>query len=148
MSKYDAVYLNHILDAISQIESYTADLSYETFTQDRLVQDGVIRQLEIIGEACRALSSEFRGQNPDLPWNQIVGLRNRLIHAYVDINLGIIWDIVQADLPPLKSRIRALLDSADSTATLYRTGLSLRWLGVVLRSSSSSGSCPSALSTA
>ena len=117
MSKYDAVYLNHILDAISQIESYTADLSYETFTQDRLVQDGVIRQLEIIGEACRALSSEFRAQNPDLPWNQIVGLRNRLIHAYFDINLGIIWDIVQADLPPLKSRIRALLDSADTTVT-------------------------------
>jgi uncharacterized protein with HEPN domain len=78
-----------------------------------LIQDGVIRQLEIIGEASRALSSEFRAQQPDLPWNQIIGLRNRLIHAYFDINLGIIWDIVQADIPPLKAQIHTLLDSLD-----------------------------------
>ncbi|MCL7454571.1 MAG: DUF86 domain-containing protein [Anaerolineae bacterium] len=64
-----------------------------------------------MGEACRALSSEFRAQHPDPPWNQIIGLRNRLIHAYFDINLGIIWDIVQADIPPLKAQIHTLLDS-------------------------------------
>jgi uncharacterized protein with HEPN domain len=110
MSKHDAVYLRHTLDAINQIESYTADLSYEEFLQDRLVQDGVIRQLEIIGEACRYLSEELRSLNPDLPWAQIIGLRNRLIHAYFDINLGIIWDIVQADIPSLKSRIREILE--------------------------------------
>jgi uncharacterized protein with HEPN domain len=117
MSRHDSVYLSHILDAIKQIESYTAGLSYETFSQDRLIQDGVIRQLEIIGEACRRLSSEFRAQDPDLPWKQIMGLRNRLIHAYFDINLGIIWDIVQADIPPLKARIRALSDSLDANGT-------------------------------
>ena len=111
MSKHDAVYLSHILDAINQIESYTAGLSYETFSKDRLVQDGVIRQLEVIGEACRGLSAEFRAQHPDLPWKQIMGLRNRLIHVYFDINLGIIWDVVQADIPALKGQILALSDS-------------------------------------
>ena len=117
MSKHDAVYLNHILDAIDQIESYTADLNYEAFSQDRLIQDGVIRRLEIIGEACRKLSTELRTQNADLPWKQIMGLRNRLIHAYFDVNLGIIWDVVQADIPPLKAQIRTLLDSPDATGT-------------------------------
>jgi uncharacterized protein with HEPN domain len=117
MIRHDAVYLNHILDAIGQIESYTAGLSYDTFSEDRLIQDGVVRQLEIIGEACRALSPEFRAQHPDLPWNQIMGLRNHLIHAYFDINLGIIWDIVRADIPPLKAQVRALADSPGATGT-------------------------------
>lgn len=110
MSKNDTVFLKHILDAINQIETYTAGLSYPEFSENRLVQDGVIRQLEIIGEASRHLSDELRAQHPDSPWQQILGLTNRLIHAYFDINLGIIWDIVQADIPPLKGRVRALLE--------------------------------------
>jgi uncharacterized protein with HEPN domain len=109
MSNHDAVYLRHILDAINQIESYTAGLTYEAFLEDQLVQDGVIRQLEIIGEACRHLSENLRSQNPDLPWAQIIGLRNRLIHAYFDVNLGIIWDIVQADIPFLKKHVQQIL---------------------------------------
>ena len=80
----------HILDAINQIETYTADLSYAQFSQTRLVQDGVMHQLEIIGEAGRNLSDEFRDQHVQLPWSQIISLRNRLIHAYFDINLGIV----------------------------------------------------------
>jgi len=117
MSKHDTVYLDHILDAINQIEFYTDGLSYETFSEDRLIQDGVVRQLEIIGEACRALSPDFRAQHPDPPWKQIMGLRNRLIHAYFDINLGIIWDIVQADIPRLKAQVRSLADLYGATGT-------------------------------
>lgn len=109
MKKNDAVFLRHILDAIGQIETYTAGLSYRQFAANRLVQDGVVRQLEIIGEATRNLSDEFRAQHPDLPWQQIVGLRNRLIHAYFDINLGIIWDVAQADIPLLKGKVGGLL---------------------------------------
>lgn len=109
MSKHDVVYLHHILDAINQIESYTTDLSYEEFFENRLVQDGVVRQLEIIGEACRNLSEDLRSRHPDLPWTQIIGLRNRLIQAYFDINLGIVWDIVRADIPPLKIRVQEIL---------------------------------------
>jgi uncharacterized protein with HEPN domain len=110
MTRNDTVFLHHILDAINQIETYTADLAYLEFCQDRLTQDGVIRQLEIIGEACRNLSDEIRLQHPDLPWSQIIGLTNRLSHAYFDINLGIIWDIVQADIPHLKAEVSRLLD--------------------------------------
>lgn len=109
MNKSDTVYLEHILDAIGQIETYVAGLTYRQFSENRLVQDGVIRQLEIIGEAARSLSEEFRAQHTDLPWQQIIGLRNRLIHAYFDVNLGIIWDIVQSDIPPLRDKISGLL---------------------------------------
>jgi uncharacterized protein with HEPN domain len=109
MKRNDTVYLSHILDAITQIEIYTAGLSYDQFSQTRLVQDGVIRQLEIIGEASRNLSDDLRNQHSELPWSQIIGLRNRLILTYFDVNLGIIWDIVQNDLPALKQSVSAWL---------------------------------------
>ena len=99
-------------EAISQIESYTADLSYSQFEPERLTQDAVIRQLEIIGEASRNLSEEFRAGHPDPAWPQIIALRNRLIHAYFDVNLGIVWDIVQNDLPQLKQHITAWLQQS------------------------------------
>jgi uncharacterized protein with HEPN domain len=105
MKQNDTVYLSHILDAITQIETYTAGLSYDQFLQTRLVQDGVIRQLEIIGEASRNLSDDFRDQYPELPWSQIISLRNRLIHAYFEVNLGIIWEIAQNNIPPLKQKV-------------------------------------------
>ena len=109
MKKSDTVYLHHILEAISQIEIYTADLSYEKFLQDRLLQDGVVRQLEIIGEASRNLSSEFRDQHFEIPWGQIIGLRNRVIHAYFEVNLTIIWEVVQNDLPDLRQSVEQLI---------------------------------------
>jgi len=109
MKLHDSVYLAHILDAINQIETYSANLSFEQFSQARLVQDGVIRQLEIIGEASHNLSDDFRDQYPELPWSQIISLRNRLIHAYFDTNLGIVWEIVQNDIPSLKQNVAAWL---------------------------------------
>ncbi|MCB0168148.1 MAG: DUF86 domain-containing protein [Anaerolineae bacterium] len=110
MKKSDIVYLKHIWDAINQIETYIATLDFPQFEQTRLVQDGVIRQLEIIGEASRNLSDEFRDDHAELPWRQIIGLRNRLIHAYFDVNLGIIWEIVQVNIPQMKQTISSFID--------------------------------------
>ena len=107
--KSDAVYLQHILEAIQQIALYTSEVSYEQFLQKRLVQDGVVRQLEIIGEASRNLSPEFRNSQPQIPWQQIIGLRNRVIHAYFEINLTIIWEVVQNDLPTLRQQLEPLI---------------------------------------
>jgi uncharacterized protein with HEPN domain len=112
MKKNDQVYLNHIRDAINQIETYTAGLSYPEFAANRLVQDGVIRQLEIIGEASHNLSEALRAERADLPWPQIISLRNRLIHAYFDVNLGIVWDIVQNDIPALKDKVSSIISSS------------------------------------
>ena len=94
MKKDNTVYLRHIWDAIEQIEDYVKGVSAEQFMQKRLLQDGVVRQLEIIGEAGRNLSDEFRQRYPEVPWGQIIDLRNRIVHAYFDVNLQIVWEIV------------------------------------------------------
>lgn len=113
MKKDDTVYLQHILDAIEQIEEYLKGVSVKRFLQTRLLQDGVVRQLEIIGEASRNLADEFRQTHPEVPWGEIVGLRNRIIHAYFNVNLQIVWEIVQNDLPPLKQQVERILRMLD-----------------------------------
>lgn len=109
MKKDDTVYLRHILDAIHRIESYIHGVSKGEFLNNNLLQDGVVRQLEIIGEATRNLSDEFREEHSDVPWKQIIGLRNRIVHAYFDIDFEITWTIIQVDIPSLKPRIEAYL---------------------------------------
>jgi uncharacterized protein with HEPN domain len=109
MKKDDTVYLQHILDAILRIETYTHGVSKEEYLQDSLLQDGVVRQLEIIGEASTNLSQEFQDKYSEIPWGQIIGLRNRIVHAYFDINLDVTWDIVHGDIPELKKQIESIL---------------------------------------
>ena len=113
MKKDDTVYLRHILDAIEQIRDYLKDVSAKQFLQERLLQDGVVRRLEIIGEASRNLSDELRQKHPEVPWGQIIGLRNRITHAYFDVDLHIVWEIVQNDLSPLKQQVERILEEMD-----------------------------------
>jgi uncharacterized protein with HEPN domain len=112
MKKDDTVYLRHILDAIAQIESYLQDVTHTEFKQKKLLQDGVIRQLEIeiIGEASRNLGREFQKEHSEIPWGQIIALRNRLIHAYFTVNLQMIWEVVKSNLPILKNDIMRILE--------------------------------------
>lgn len=112
MKKDDTVYLRHILDAVEQIEDYLKGVSADQFLQTRLLQDGVVRQLEIVGEASRNLSDEFRQKYSEVPWGQIIALRNRMIHAYFNVNLQIVWEIVQDDLPPLKQHVKRILEGS------------------------------------
>jgi len=109
MKKVDAVYLHHILAAIEKIETYSKGVSFQEFQQRDLLQDGVIRQLEIIGEAARNLSADFCTHYPEVPRSQIIGMRNRIAHAYFNIDLGIVWETVQEDLPPLKEQVKLIL---------------------------------------
>jgi uncharacterized protein with HEPN domain len=75
------------------------------------MQDAVVRELEIIGEASRNLTDELREAHPEVPWSQIIGMRNRFIHAYFDVNLRIVWEIVRDDLPRLKHQVEQILQS-------------------------------------
>lgn len=108
--KSDTVYLHHILDAIHRIQGYLAGVSYEEFLQHYLLQDGTVRQLEIIGEAARNVSSTLRSAHPEVPWTEMVGIRNKLIHAYFEVRLPIVWDTTQYDLPPLEQQVQSILD--------------------------------------
>jgi len=114
MKKDDTVYLRHILDAIEQIEGYLKGVSAEQFLQRSLLQDGVVRQLEIIGEASRNLSNGLCQRHPEVPWRQIIGLRNRIIHAYFDVNLQIVWEITRDDLAPLKQQVKRILKTSGA----------------------------------
>lgn len=100
----DEVYLRHILDAIGKIESYTG-VGKEEFMAATHWQDATIRNLEIIGEAVKRLSDDFKSRNTNIPWRNIAGLRDVLIHDYMGIDLVTIWNVVQFNLPALKKVI-------------------------------------------
>lgn len=104
----ESVYLKHIRDAIARIEAYTAG-GRKAFFQDTMVQDAVIRNLEVIGEAVKNLSSDFRRRHPTIPWRNITALRNVLIHEYFGVDLKIVWRVVERRLPMLKRSVERLL---------------------------------------
>lgn len=89
------IYLNDILQAIRAIREYTAGLDRESLAKNRLVSDAVIHQLAIIGEAATGLPEAFRKVHPGIEWRKIVGMRNRLIHSYSEVDEGILWDVVK-----------------------------------------------------
>jgi uncharacterized protein with HEPN domain len=108
--KDDTVYLKHIDDALDQIETYLLGKSFEEFMDNKMLQDAVVRQLEIIGEATRNVSDDFRQRDRLIPWGQIIGMRNRIAHDYLNVDMEIVWDITSQDLPVLKSRVAKLLE--------------------------------------
>ena len=110
----DAVYLHHILDAILQVEEYVVGLDKETFIGTAITRDAVIRQLEIIGEAAKRVSSSLRGKHAEVPWPTITGMRDKLIHGYFGVDLGKVWVTTQKDLLPLKGQIQAILAELDA----------------------------------
>jgi uncharacterized protein with HEPN domain len=106
--KDERVYLGHICDAISDIESYTS-VGREVFMVDRMRQDAVIRKLEIIGEAVKRLTDPTKQRRPEIPWKQIAGMRDRLTHDYFGVDLALVWRVVERDLRALRTAVEALL---------------------------------------
>jgi uncharacterized protein with HEPN domain len=109
--------LNDILDCITKIEHYVHGMNYDTFIQDNKTIDAVVRNLEVIGEAARLVPVEIQTQYPNVPWAQIVGLRNRLIHGYFAIDEEIIWDIIINELPALHDILQQILHSENNDRT-------------------------------
>jgi uncharacterized protein with HEPN domain len=106
MIRDDSVYLAHILDALHQIAEYTCGLDYETFRTTRMVHDAVIRQFEIIGEATKSLSDDFRSKNRSVPWKDLAGFRDKLIHQYFGVDLTLVWRSVTDDVPVLIAELK------------------------------------------
>ena len=110
MTKHESLpYLEHIIDAVNDIESFTKGLTKSKFLKNKLRQSAVIRQLEIIGEASKNLPENFREKYSEVEWKKIAGTRDKIIHHYFGIDLNTVWDIVKKDLPDLKRKIIAIL---------------------------------------
>lgn len=105
----DRALLADIREAIDWSRAYVAGLSYEAFLADKKTQDAVVRNLEIIGEATKRLSPEVRAEHGQIPWREMAGLRDRLIHNYFGVNIDIVWQIVGEELLPVAAQIEHIL---------------------------------------
>jgi uncharacterized protein with HEPN domain len=105
MIRSDQVYLDHILGAIVKIEDFTMGISRFDFDRNVMIQDAVIRNIEIIGEATKKISKPFTQSHQDIPWSAMAGMRDKLIHDYLDVDLDVVWKTVEVDLPLLKGLI-------------------------------------------
>ena len=97
-----------MLDALRKIRLYTEGMSYSSFFQDEKTIDAVVRNFEILGEAARQMPEDFVSGHPDVPWRNIAGLRNRIVHDYFGLDLDIVWQIIQNDLVPLQTQLKNL----------------------------------------
>ena len=113
MNKDPLVFLKHMRDAIDLIENFTKKYTKDKFLNDKLVQSAVVRQIEIIGEATKNVSSNFRKKYQKIPWSDIAGMRDKLIHLYFGVNLDRVWEVVKEDLPKLKEEIRKILEELE-----------------------------------
>jgi uncharacterized protein with HEPN domain len=106
-------YLQDILDAVNDIESFVDGMTYEEFIKDRKTLNAVVRSIEIIGEASKNLPETLKANCKELPWKQMAGMRDKLIHAYFGVDVETLWKAVKENIPPLKGGIQKMLKDQE-----------------------------------
>ena len=114
-TKKDEAYLKHILEAISNIKRFMKGLTKEKFLRNKEKQYAILRGLEIIGEATKNLSKEIKAKYSEVHWGDIAGMRDKLIHQYFGVNLYLVWETVEKDLPELENQISEMLRKTYET---------------------------------
>lgn len=110
-------YLGHMLQAIDRIQAYTNAVPKEAFMQSTQLQDAVVRNIEILGEASRNVQlhgPELVAQHPDIPWSALYAMRNRISHGYWSVDLDTVWNVVQRELPTLRVQIQTLVSQMQA----------------------------------
>lgn len=105
------VFLSHIRDSCRKVLDFVAGYDYAKFKTDEKTISAALRELSVIGEAARKTSEDFRQKHPQIPWEQIFGMRNRLVHDYLGVQLPIVWQTLQEDVPNLLKTIQEILDT-------------------------------------
>ena len=109
MKKESLIFVKHILEAITDTEESTKNLSKKEFKENKDIKDATIRRLEIIGEAVKNIPDSFKDKYPKILWKDIAGMRDIVIHSYFKVDLDAVWNVVQEDLPDLKNKIEKIL---------------------------------------
>jgi len=105
----DPAYLLDMLQAAREMRDLSANLTWDTFQQSRLHQHAMVRLIEIIGEAARAISEETKAAHPEIPWIRIIDMRNHLVHRYFQVDLQRVWDVIQNHIAPLIAQLEPLV---------------------------------------
>lgn len=109
--KNPKIFIRHILESIAEIEKNAKNKPKRKFLSSITTQDAIIRRLEIIGEAVKNLPTSIKRNHPDIPWKNIAGTRDILIHEYFGVDLNVVWDVIKNDIPKLKKQIKKLLNN-------------------------------------
>ena len=115
-------YVEDILDAMQKAETVLEDVTYDQFEADFRINFAVVRALEIVGEATKRLPPSLRQQYPGIPWRDMAGMRDRIIHGYDTVGLQIVWDVVRRDIPQIKPQIQQVLNDYEQRDDLARPG--------------------------
>ncbi len=103
------LFIKDMLESMEAIERFVEGMEFEDFVKDDKTTSAVIRKLEIIGEAARYVPDWIRERYPDVPWRSMIGMRNRLIHAYFGVDYKLVWDTIKVELPKVKSQLLKIL---------------------------------------
>jgi uncharacterized protein with HEPN domain len=109
----DKIRLQHILDAIQEVESYLVDIDFEKFMENSMMRFACIKQMEIIGEASNHVTDKVKSEFSSVEWAQIVGMRNVFIHEYFGVDATIVWEIIKGDIPDLKTKVQEILQNFE-----------------------------------
>ena len=115
MKKKDIIYIKHIRDAIELISVYTKDLNSTDFNSKVIIQDAVIRRIQVIGEAVKNVSQSFKEKYNEIPWKKIAGMRDKIIHGYFNVDIDIVWKVIVKDIPILKKNIEEIIKKEDKS---------------------------------
>lgn len=106
----DALYLRHMLVAIDRVVEATERVTRQEFNGDWVVQDAIVHELQILGEAAGRVSRDLTDSHPEVPWRKVTGLRHKIVHDYFAIDMEVVWDTATLDAPAVRPIIQALLD--------------------------------------
>ena len=109
MKKDPLIFIKHILESIDKIEAFSKNLSKKTLSKNELKQYAIIRAIEVIGESVKNLPDSLKNKYPNIPWKEIAGTRDKMIHHYFGVDLNIVWDIISKEIPKLKEDIKDIL---------------------------------------